>query len=150
MQNQLLKLGDMHFVPGTGAGSLDPLIRLYVGWARNFVILLDADGEGEAQKNRFSNLFGALVKERIFTLADLNPAWSKRGMERMFTDADSLTIQRTGFPGTTVFHKTHFARALQELTLTKRSVALKDTTIVDFTLLFNALHVKLEAARIKF
>ena len=45
-------------LPGTGAGNLSNLISLYLGWAREFVVLLDSDTEGSQQRNRYLELFG--------------------------------------------------------------------------------------------
>jgi ABC-type Mn2+/Zn2+ transport system ATPase subunit len=139
---------NLHFMPGAGAGSLDTLIRLYAGWGRNFVILLDSDAEGVKQQQRYELLFGTLVTGRIFTLANLNPAWKGRGMERMFTAAEQLGIQRAGYPDTKDFNKTHFARALQELTFTKLAIPLSPTTETDFVSLLKALEAKLIAGRL--
>ncbi|MBZ5638255.1 MAG: ATP-binding protein, partial [Acidobacteriia bacterium] len=43
MAQRLLGKSDPHLLPGTGSGSLDSVIRLYVAWGRNFVVLLDSD-----------------------------------------------------------------------------------------------------------
>ena len=59
---------DINLMQGNGSGSLDAVIRLYVAWGREFIILLDSDGEGEKQKKRYNDIFGALVKDRIFLL----------------------------------------------------------------------------------
>lgn len=147
MSGRIAGSQDLHLLPGSGAGSLDALIRLYVGWGRNFIILLDSDDEGETQRERYSKLFGSLVAGRVFTLGDLNPAWNKRGMERMFSSAEQLAIQHAAYPEASGFNKTHFARALQELILTKRVIPLDASTEVDFSTLLNALEGKLIAAK---
>ena len=56
------KSSDIQMVPGNGAGSLDSIIRLYLGWAKNFVTLLDSDSEGENQKQRYMKMFGPMWK----------------------------------------------------------------------------------------
>jgi ABC-type Mn2+/Zn2+ transport system ATPase subunit len=135
----LLKLSELCFIPGTGAGSLDTAIRLYVGWGRNFLVLLDGDLEGEAQKTRYVNLFGPLVTDRLFTLANFNPLWAKRGIERMFTPDDALKIQKNVFPDTDQFNKGLFGKSIQELMITARPVSLSKGTLDGFTTLFTAL-----------
>ncbi len=147
MGTRLAGVPDLHFMPGAGAGSLDTLIRLYAGWGRNFVILLDSDAEGVKQYQRYELVFGTLVTGRVFTLADINPIWKGRGMERMFTEPEQLAIQRAGYPDTTEFNKTHFARALQELSITKRPIQLSSTTEISFAHLFQSLETKMIAAR---
>jgi ABC-type Mn2+/Zn2+ transport system ATPase subunit len=149
MRERVPNAPPLHFLPGTGAGSLDSLIRLYVAWGRNFIILLDGDGEGDAQRNRYDFLFGSLVADRIFTLADLNEGWKGRGMERMFSSADQLAIQHASLPDTKLFNKTHFARAIQELILTRRFIPLSSQTETDFAALLKTLAEKLVEARSK-
>jgi hypothetical protein len=147
MRNKITGAPNIHFMPGAGAGSLDTLIRLYVGWGRNFVILLDSDFEGVKQRERYDLVFGTLVTGRIFTLADLNPAWKNRGMERMFTSAEQMVIQQAAYPDTKEFNKTHFARALQELNITKRGIALSSVTEAGFLSLFKILEMKIAAGK---
>ncbi len=147
MRDQIPEMPSLYFMPGAGAGSLDTLIRLYIGWGRNFIVLLDSDDEGVKQQQRYYALFSTLITGRIFTLAELNPAWKGRGMERMFTLSDQLLIQRSAYPETKEFNKTHFARALQELTVTKRSAMLSSTTRSDFSILLKTLEAKITAAK---
>lgn len=147
MRDRIGGAPQLNLMPGGGAGSLETLIRLYVGWGRNFVILLDSDSEGTKQRERYNLLFGSLVTNRVFTLADLNSIWAGRGMERMFTVSEQLAIQQEAFPTATAFNKTHFARALQELTVTRRKVALSSATENDFALLLKALETKITAGR---
>ena len=148
MRSHIAGSPDLHLLPGGGAGSLDTLIRLYVGWGRNFIILLDADDEGGTQRDRYVRAFGSLVAGRVFTLADLNPEWSQRGMERMFSNGERLAIQHSAFPDAVDFNKTHFSRALQELTLTKRRVPLEAGTEETFRSLLTMLEEKLTQSNI--
>jgi hypothetical protein len=147
MRDRLAISADLHFLPGSGAGSLDTVIRLYIGWGRNFIILLDADAEGEAQRDRYRKIFGSLVDGRVFTLGDLNPALNKRGMERIFSSAEQLAIQQAAYPEAGLFNKTHFARALQELILVKRAIPLGASTEADFRIVLTALESKLIATK---
>ena len=73
--------GASQMTPGNGAGSLDAIIRLYLGWAKNFLILLDSDSEGERQKKRYMDVFGPVLNNRVFTLGDLCNELSGKGME---------------------------------------------------------------------
>jgi hypothetical protein len=69
---EVLGLGaDVNLVPGGGAGALGPLIRLYVGWGKSFVILLDGDAEGKTQKERYESEFGPVIDGRCLLLSDL-------------------------------------------------------------------------------
>jgi len=149
MSGRLGTTPSLHFLPGSGSGSLDPVIRLYIGWARNFIILLDSDAEGVKQKDRYSSLFGPLVKERVFTLGDLDASWNGKCLEKLFGSDDALTIQKTVYPDAQKLNKTHLCRALQELTLTNGPVALSTETISRFSALLGLLRDRLVAARDK-
>ena len=94
MHDVILELGlDLHFLPGGGAGSLDQMIRLYLGWARRFVVLLDSDAEGMRQKSRYAGLFGPIVESRIVTLGDLASDLVGKSMEGVFDLKDLDAIQ---------------------------------------------------------
>jgi hypothetical protein len=45
-------------IPGISATNLENLISLYLGWGRDFIVLLDSDKEGIKQKDRYLDLFG--------------------------------------------------------------------------------------------
>ena len=90
----------VRLVPGGGAGSLDPLIRLYIGWGKSFLVLLDGDSEGLKQQERYEGEFGPLLARRCITLNDLgledgvdevedllSEAESERMIDAIFTDA---------------------------------------------------------------
>jgi predicted ATP-dependent endonuclease of OLD family len=121
----------INLMPGGGAGSLDNVIRLYLAWGREFIVILDSDTEGDAQKTRYEDLFGVLVGDRIFTLRDIDPAF-KKNMEQVLPQADRLLIQTTAYPATVSYKKTHFNRAIQELYLTNRISTISATTIANF------------------
>jgi hypothetical protein len=109
-----------NFLPGTGAGSLTEAIRMYAAWGRQFLILLDADEEGELQKSRYSKLFGTLVDDSLVTLGEVDPAWLHKGTEYLFETTDRLTIQSSCYPQEARFNKTLFNRSIQELLLTEK------------------------------
>ena len=66
---------DVSFVPGFGASGLDTAIALYLGWGRDFIILLDADKEGRRNRERYLREW-LLKEEQVFTLADIDSAWT--------------------------------------------------------------------------
>lgn len=122
----------LHLMPGGGAGSLDDVIRLYLAWGRNFIIVLDSDEEGALQKRRYEERFGALVRDRIYSLQDIDAAWKKIGMERLADEADRMAIQTTVYPKAKTFKKTYFNRAVQELYLTDQRPGVSKTTLGNF------------------
>jgi energy-coupling factor transporter ATP-binding protein EcfA2 len=139
----LKKNSKINLMPGTGAGSLDDVIRLYIAWGRNFVVLLDSDVEGKTQKDRYENEFGVLVKGKIFSLEDINSSWKKKTMEGLFTESEKLKIQKSSYP-TTKFNKTHFNRAIQEAYLTNNKILIAKSTKANFERIINFCKEKLK------
>ncbi len=100
MNDVVLTLGlDLHLLPGGGAGSLDDVIKLYLGWSRNFLVLLDSDETGEKQKKRYIELFGFQVEKRIFTLKDFDSKLAGKSLERAFEKTDRDAIQSFAYSG---------------------------------------------------
>lgn len=110
----------LNMAPSTSSGNLDTLISLYLGWGKEFIILLDSDKEGEFQKKRYTDKFGILVENRVFTLADVDSTFKNKKMEKLFDNSDILNFQKTCYPASTKFNKTHFNRAIQESLMNKK------------------------------
>jgi energy-coupling factor transporter ATP-binding protein EcfA2 len=123
----------INLMPGGGAGSLDGAIRLYLAWGRQFVVLLDSDKGGTKEKQRYEDLFGALVQDRIFSLEDINSRWKKTQMELVLEEADRKKIQQTVYKSPTDYNKKDFNRAIQELYLTDQRLKLTARTTARFT-----------------
>lgn len=136
----------LNIMPGGGAGKLDDVIRLYLGWGRDFVTLLDSDAAGLKEKSRYEEMFGSIVKGRILTLADIDSAWQKKSLEFVISEDDRITLQKLAYPSTSKYNKTHFNRALQELFLNKQAATLSSetTTNVKRILDFCALKLGIE------
>ncbi|MDN3460806.1 AAA family ATPase [Rhodococcus sp. APC 3903] len=83
---------ELKFIPGGGAGSLEPLIRLYIGWGKNFVILLDGDAEGMKQRRRYIEEFGHFVSSRCLILPEICDDDKIEEIEDLFSDTDSISI----------------------------------------------------------
>lgn len=126
----------INFVPGVGSGTLDSVIQLYYSWGRNFIILLDSDEEGKAQKVRYQNKFGSIVNNRVFMLSDIDIKWDKMEMENLFESGDDLNLQSLIYKNDTVFDKKRFNLAIQELLINSNSVILSDATILNFDTVF--------------
>jgi predicted ATPase len=122
----------VNLMPGGGSGNLDDPIRLYSAWGRNFIVLLDSDEEGLIQKKRYEDIFGLLVKDRIFSLEDVDRSWKRRGMEYMLAEPDRLAIQQFAYPSASKYKKMHFNRAIQELYLIDRHITLSKETLENF------------------
>ncbi len=116
----------LSWMPGGGAGSLDELIQLYIGWARPFVALLDSDSEGKSQKRRYIDKFGPIVEGRLVLLAEACGR-DVRGIEGLLTEADMLAFQRIVVPESTQVDKKCAARGVQEALVTKYKIELSTT-----------------------
>jgi len=128
----------INLMPGNGAGTLDDAIRLYIAWGRNFIVLLDSDKGGKSQKTRYEDIFGVLVENKIFSLEDINSSWKNKSMEFLIIDKDKDKIQKTSYPHSSKFNKTHFNRAIQEAYLTNNELKVLAPTknnmqkVIDF------------------
>ena len=61
----------INFYPGAGATNLYDIIRLYLAWGKNFLVILDGDETGKLYKTKYTNTFGKLIENKIFTLYDI-------------------------------------------------------------------------------
>ena len=119
---------ELNLAPSTGSGNLDTLISLYIGWGKEFIILLDSDKAGNNQKSRYIKKFGIIVEQRIYTLEDINQTWVKKGSEKLFENSEALKFQQTSYPDSTKYNKTHFNRTIQESLINKRDFNFSQET----------------------
>ncbi len=140
----LNKKDKLNLSPSTGSGNLETLISLYIGWGKEFLILLDSDKEGNKQKQRYLDIFGPILESRIFTIENVNPIWKKHALEKLFTNNEALNFQKTSYPTSDKFNKIHFNRTIQECLINKRSHDFDEQTKDNFdkilTFLKNKLH----------
>ena len=130
-------------IPGLSATKLSTLISLYYGWARKFIIILDSDKAGVNQKKRYEEDFGVIIKDRVFTLADIDELWKNLSLEHLLTEEERLSIQHTAFPDDITFSKKHFNISIQELMNTKQSVAISLETQNKFTKILEFMNDKI-------
>lgn len=119
----------LNLAPSTGSGNLDTLISLYIGWGKEFIILLDSDKAGKKEKERYIDKFGLIVKQRIYLLSDIDLNWDKKELETLFGETDAFDFQKTAYPETTLFNKTHFNRSIQENLINKKSFNFSTETL---------------------
>ena len=119
---------ELNLAPSTGSGNLDTLISLYIGWGKEFTILLDSDKAGNNQKSRYIKKFGIIVEQRIYTLEDINQTWVKKGSEKLFEKSEALKFQQTSYPDSNKYNKTHFNRTIQESLINKRDFNFSQET----------------------
>jgi predicted ATP-dependent endonuclease of OLD family len=131
-------------LPGGGASSLDTIIRLYYAWGRKFTILLDSDAEGRNQKKRYEEMFGNIVKGRIFTLGDIDSDWTDCELEKIFSNDDLLKIQQSAFPDIKLFKKRNFNLAIQENLANANTLDISQSTKKKIEKLLNFLFESLK------
>ena len=118
-------------VPGMSCNNVDTLISLFYSWGKEFIVLLDSDDTAQRSKERYNELFGEIVKNRIFMLKDINPKW-KKSLEDIISKPQQLEIQKQLFPDSKKYSKKMFNKAIQELLMTRRKISLPETIISDF------------------
>jgi predicted ATPase len=132
---------DVHLVPGTGAGSLAPLIQLHIGWGKDFLVLLDGDVEGLKQRARYEKEFGPIVSDRFAMLPEICGEETVKEVEDLLEPADKATMIDTIFDATTNTPRPKKAlnHAVIELYARREKVALEPASIDRFETLLKAL-----------
>ena len=109
-------------LPATGCSAMDALISLHLGWAKDFVIILDDDAEGRKQKQRYIKEFGLIVEKRIFTISDINNAWSNFEMEDIIELSESKAIIAKAFGNVDIVSKKDLNKAIQKLLISETRI----------------------------
>ena len=130
---------EINLVPGNGASGSDSIIRLYLGWARDFIILLDSDKAGEQQKKRYMAEFGPIVRERIHSLGDLREGMRGNSLEEAFEQSDRDSVIDTVYPGE-AYDKVLFNRAIQECLVLKKTPPISSDSVERFADILGQLH----------
>jgi predicted ATPase len=130
--------GHFRLVPGGGAGALDPLIRLHVGWGKSFLVLLDGDDEGVRQRARYEEEFGPMITDRCVLLPDVCGDPSAVAVERLVSAEDQRAIVSAVF-GDIAVKKKVLHQSVKELYARDTAVKLSEPTLTRFRTLFERL-----------
>ena len=145
-QEVLGLMPELHLVPGTGAGSLEPVIQLQIGWGKPFVVLLDGDNEGKKQKARYEREFGSVLRGRCHLLPSLVGDSSCKEAEDLLAvpDIERLVgeVYATGTPQPR--GKKALRTAVMELFAARKAVTFEPATVARFRTLVDALNLALE------
>lgn len=142
----ILKKRELNFMPSTGSGNLDTLISLYIGWSRNFIILLDSDKAGLAEKKRYLDVYGPILDNRIFLLGDIIADPGIKAFESFFDKDEALEFQKIYYPDAESINKTHFNRSLQEALMNRNYFEFSSLTTERFDRVLEFLHERLADA----
>ncbi len=141
---------DLKFVPGGGAGSLDGLIRLHIGWGKSFIVLLDGDAEGKKQLVRYTQEFGPMIKGRCVLLPDICNDTGMQEAEDLLSDADKAQMTSQVFTGAKQHvRKKILYQAVMELYARKEIATIEVATVERFKDLIADLRKRLSAERLQ-
>lgn len=129
------------FYPGHGATKLDVPIGLYEAWGRKYIVILDSDKEGNAQKVRYIKELSD--KEHVVTLEDIDPCFKKITTEGLFDDNERLLISQEFNASLTSYQKSAFNAGIQILYAGKRIPNyISDATKEKFKLIIGFINSK--------
>lgn len=141
--DHVIKSKKIKVMPGTGATGLGPLIELYLGWGKKFIVTLDGDKAGKESRDRYEADY-LLPAEKLALLPDLVPSLSIRAIESMIADADkgkiAVALSLTRAPS-----KKDLARYFQEALATGKAIKFSKATVDNFKALEAAAVERLEA-----
>ena len=103
-----------NIIPGFSVNNLGTLISLYYGWGRDFIVLTDSDKAAKESKKRYEDEFEVIVRDRIFSLADLLNDTKIKSMESLYQDVERLDLIKKFFPNEFKYTKKKFNSAIQE------------------------------------
>jgi ABC-type Mn2+/Zn2+ transport system ATPase subunit len=147
----ILGRSKINFYPGSGKDSLGDIIRLYLAWGQNFVVILDGDAASTKSKKVYTDEFHPFLDNKIFTLKD---SLSLTGsFEDLFTETDIEKIIISNFPiealqrvkGNKQKIKELFNASINQLCFNKTSVDISEETKAKFITLFDFINSKLES-----
>jgi len=125
------KLG-FSLYPGNGARGNLQVMSLYIAWAKDFVVCLDADDAGEDAKKYYVDKLGKLVEDKVFTLKDISSGWTTKSTEDLFTDKEKMLVINSLYPRQTKYSKERFNIAIQNLLYKKQKLSFNKTTVDRF------------------
>ena len=135
----ILKKEDLHLIPGMSCHNADSLIALYNGWGKRFIVLLDSDEAGKTSKQRYYDLFGSIVDEKIITLNDIENSWKKKNMESIIDNKIKLLIQKSCFPESKKYTKNLYNKSIQELLMCNKKIEIADSVKKAFETIYDYL-----------
>jgi len=127
------KYGNFSIIPGIGGcNSLDGVLRLYLGWGKKFIIMLDGDNEGEIAYKKYKEEY-LLDDDQIYMLTDVDKSFLKIESLIAKEDIDLYSLHK----------KKALDTFFKEKLSTKTKMTLSDITINNFKLLLNFISSKM-------
>lgn len=133
----------LKFYPGNGAGKNDQIVRLYIAWGKDLLVINDDDEAGRKAIQKYRDEIGPVIDGKQFTLRDIDGSWDGFSTENLFTEIDKNLILSQIFPKDPAFSKEKFNSAINYLLTLRKKVELEKTTKERFTLLFEFILKKM-------
>jgi predicted ATP-dependent endonuclease of OLD family len=133
---------DFGIAPFTGKDKIEMMVSFYLGWGKNFLVLLDDDRGGKQTRTKILSDFGQLMEKKVFTLRNVNTKFRSFDMESLFTNEDRVKIIKENFPNQEFFDKYKFNTSLIELSYANKKINLSDVTKENFRILIKFLNEK--------
>ena len=135
---------EIDFMPGRGAGSLGPLISLYQGWGKSFIILLDGDCTGNKERKIYNEQHYVPL-DRIFTLEDFDHEFKGIAAEKLFNPkdiSDLLGVDEEIIKKNIGKHKKKLTFKIQELLAGSKTYDFSNLTNNNFRKVLNSCYEK--------
>lgn len=144
----LKKKYDLHLYPGAGADQLWEIIRIYLSWGSDFVVILDGDKPGIKAQEAYIKEFDGFVSDKIYTLKDvLGNDWET---EDIFVETEVERVIDNALGSGTYKSsdkkdiKGKFNLAINQLLIEKKVVQINKPTKAHFEKLFDFIETKLK------
>lgn len=129
-----------HIYPSTGKDKTEYIVALYLGWGREFIVLLDDDKGGKDTRDRLVKEFGPIVEGRVITLREIDKdKFRGEAMEGVFTKPDQMKVIRSLYPDSKVYDKNKLNSAVLSAYVNKIDLDLSEHTINRFRTIFEFL-----------
>ena len=136
---------NLNFYPGAGVNKYEDPFRLYLAWNKSFVALFDSDTAGKEAKTNYIKKISDDLKDKIFTLEDINPTWENWTTENLFSKDEKIKIIQACFEdhkSEEEYRKSKFNTAIQQLYSSKEKMEFSPETLNNFKKLFEFISNK--------
>jgi 5S rRNA maturation endonuclease (ribonuclease M5) len=132
-----------NFLPGLSCEKLFPIIQHYLAWGKKFIVILDSDTAGEDSRKKYLDEFGVILKDRIFSLANIDTNFKNKKLENLIEKTDRIDVQKISKPNSNTYDKKMFNKTLQELYLTKAEYPFSDFSKNNIKSIFDFIDTKI-------
>jgi len=145
----LADTSDFNFYPGSGVSAYDQLLRDYLANNKKFIAIFDADGDltkengkGKYWKRKYTEDVSEELKDRIFTLEQIDLLFDNFTTENLFRDEDKIKIQKLFIPESLIYDKGKFNSVIQQCYIDKTEIELSQKTKENFKKIFEFIKNK--------